>query len=106
MGCSGHIFLAAPSPLSLLLFRFVLVSISSGWLGLFFFLFFLRVGNAGDAGGTAAAGVIGVAVDVFGDAAGVCVAGAGVAGAGVVGGSGVAAAATAADDDGGALICF
>ena len=61
----GIFFLVAPSPLSLLLFRFVFVSMSSGWFGLIFFLFFL-----GDTGGTAAAGVFGVAVDVVGDAAG------------------------------------
>ena len=64
----------------------------------------------GDAGGTATAGVFGVAVDVVGDAAGFCVArvsvaGVGVAGARVVGGSSVAATATAAAG-GGALICF
>ena len=52
-------FLAAPSPLSLLKLTFI--SISSGWFVLFF-LFFL-----GDAGGTAAAGVFGVAVEVLGD---------------------------------------
>ena len=86
-------FLSAPSSLSLLLFKFVLVSISSGWLSLFFFLLLLEVG------GTAAAGVVGVAVDVFGDAASACVADAGVAGTGVAGGSG--AAANAAADDGG-----
>ena len=103
MGCSGHIFLAAPSPLSLLLFRFTLVSMSSICC-LFFFLFFF-----GDIGCTAAAGVFGVTVDVVGDAAGFCVFGVGVAGvgdtgAGVVGGSGVAATATAAAD--GAFVCF
>ena len=71
---------------------------------LFFFLFFF-----GDIGGTAAAGVFGVAVDVVGDAAGFYVFGVGVAGvdvtgAGVAGGYGVAATATAAA--GGAFICF
>ena len=101
MGCSGHIFLAAPSPLSLL-FRFTLVSMSSICCCLFFFLFFF-----GEIGGTAAAGVFGVAVDVVGDAAGFCVAGVGVAGVGVTGvgvagGSGVAATAAA----GGAFIWF
>ena len=70
------------------------VSISSGWFGFGFFLFFL-----GDAEGTA--GVFGVAVEVLSDAVGVGVAGAGVAGvgvtgAGVAGGTGVAATATAA----------
>ena len=108
LGCSGQIFLAAPSPLSLLLFRFTLVSMSSICC-LFFFLFFF-----GDIGGTAAAGVFGVAVDVVGGAAGFCVFGVGVAGvgdtgagadvtgAGVAGGSGVAATAAV----GGAFICF
>ena len=71
---------------------------------LFFFLFFF-----GDIRGTAAAGVLGVSVDVVGDAAGFCVlgvgvAGVGVTGAGVAGGSGVAATATATA--GGAFICF
>ena len=46
---SGHSFFAAPSPLSLLLFRFVVVSISSTGLAFFFFL------------GDGAAGVLGVA---------------------------------------------
>ena len=60
-------------------------------------------------GGTAAAGVFGVSVDVVGNAAGFCVfgvgvAGVGVTGAGVAGGSGVAATAAAAA--GGAFICF
>ena len=108
MGCSGHIFFAAPSPLSLLLFRLVVVSISSGWLGFDFFFCFL-----GEVAGAATAGVFGVALeDLGGDAAGaevtgvgvavVGVAGAGVgvagAGVGVAGGSGVAATATVADD--------
>ena len=82
MGCSGHIFLdgqfpTVPSPLQVYIgfHLFWLV-----WFGLVFFLFFL-----GDAGGTAAAGVFGVAVEDLGD---------------VAGGSG-----TATDDDG-ALICF
>ena len=81
----------------------MLVSISSGWFAFDFFLFFL-----GDVGGTVAAGVFGVAVDVVGDTADFCVAGVGVADAGVAGGSGVAATAIAATaaDDGGALLCF
>ena len=57
-------------------------------MGLFFFLFLLEVGDAED---SAAAGVVGVAVKVLGDAAGACVTGGSVA---------------ADDDDGGALICF
>ena len=65
----------------------------------------------GDTGGTAAAGVFGVAVDVVGDAAGFWVAGVGVAGVGVTGaGVGVAGcsvvAATATAAAGGAFICF
>ena len=78
---------------------------------LLFFLFFF-----GDIGGTAAAGVFGVAVDVVGDAADSCVFGVGVAGvgvagvgdtgAGVAGGSGVAASATATATADGAFICF
>ena len=100
MGCSGHIFLAAPSPLSLLLFRLVVVSISSGWLAFDFFFRFL-----GEVAGTATAGVFGVALeDLCGDAAGAEFAGIGVAvvsvagaGVGVAGGSGVDATATVAD---------
>ena len=98
LGCSGHIFFAVPSPLSLLLFKFTLVSLSFGWFILLFFLCFL-----GDVKGTV--GVFGVVVVVegLGDAAGADVTGAGVAGvgvagvadAGVTGGFGVAAAATA-----------
>ena len=72
MDCSGHIFFAVPSPLSLLLFRFTLVSISSGAFILFFFLCFL-----GDVKGTV--GVFGVVVvEGLGDAAGADVSGAGV----------------------------
>ena len=62
--------------------------------------------EVGDAEDSAAAGVVGVAVKVLGDAAGACVTGAGVAGASVAGGSGAAAAATTAAAAGGALICF
>ena len=91
LDCSGHIFFAVPSPLSLLLFKLTLISISSGAFTLFFFLCFL-----GDVFGVVAAGL--------GDAAGADVTGAGVAGvgvagvadAGVTGGSGVAFAATTA----------
>ena len=90
----GIFFFAVPSPLSLLLFKLKLVSISSGAFGLFFFFCFF-----GDVFGVVAAGL--------GDAAGADVTGAGVAGvsvagvadAGVTGGSGVAvsfAAITAA----------
>ena len=43
----AHTFLAAPSPLSRLLFRFVVVSILS-WSSLFFFFFFFA--NVGDTG--------------------------------------------------------
>ena len=84
------IFFAAPSPLSLL-FRLVVVSISSGWLVFdLFFCFF------GEVAGTATAVVFGVALED--DAAGAEVAVVGVAGArvGVAGGSLVAA--TVADD--------
>ena len=93
MGCSGHIFFAVPSPLSLLLFKLKLVSISSGPFGLFFFFCFF-----GDVFGVVAAGLgdaAGVDVTSVG-VAGVCVAG--VAGFGVIGGSdvGVAFAATPA----------
>ncbi len=56
-----------------LLFKFTLVSMSSICCLLFFLFFF------GDIGGTAAAGVFGVAVDVVGDAADFCVFGVGVA---------------------------
>ena len=83
----GIFFFAVPSPLSLLLFKFTLVSISSGWIILLFFLCFL-----GDAKGTVAVGVFGVVVEGRDDAAGADVIGAGVAGAGV----GVAAAAATA----------
>ena len=86
MGCSGHIFFAVPSPLSLLLFKLTLVSISSGAFGLFFFFcFFGDVFVAADGADVTGAGVAGVSV-------------AGVAGFGVVGGSdvGVASAATTA----------
>ena len=83
LGCSGHFFFfAAPSPLSLLLFKFTLVYISSGWFILLFFLCFL-----GDAKSTVTVGVFGVVVEGLGDAAS-----ADVADAGVTGGSGVAAA--------------
>ena len=44
----AHTFLAAPSPLSRLLFRFVVVSILS-WSSLFFFPFFFFA-NVGDTG--------------------------------------------------------
>ena len=57
----GIFFFAVPSPLSLLLFKFTLVSISSGAFILFFFLCFL-----GDVKGTV--GVFGV-VEGLGDAA-------------------------------------
>ena len=73
----AHFFLAAPSPLSLLLFKFGLVSIgvsSAGWLACFvFFLGLLDVGIvgdtgvAGDASVTHVAGVVGTTV-VAGDA--------------------------------------
>ena len=81
----GIFFFAAPSPLSLLLFKFTLVYISSGWFILLFFLCFL-----GDAKSTVTVGVFGVVVEGLGDAASADVAG--VADAGVTGGSGVAAA--------------
>ena len=91
MGCSGHIFFAVPSPLSLLLFKLKLVSISSGVFGLFFFFCFFGdvfvAAGRGDADGAdvTGAGVAGVSV-------------AGVAGFGVIVGSdvGVAFAATTA----------
>ena len=89
MGCSGHIFLAAHSPLSLLLFRLVVVSISSIWFAFAFFLCFL-----GEVAGAATAGVFGV--DLEDVAAEVGVAGVGV---GVASGSGVAATSTVAADE-------
>ena len=100
---SGHIFFAAPSPLSLLLFRFVDVSISS--MDLFFFLVFLGDG-AGVAGVLGVAGFFwvvsffGVAVIVAGAAVAVIVADA--ASDPVV----VVTAAAAAAACVGALVCF
>ena len=92
LGLFRAYFFAVPSPLSLLLFKFTLVSISSGAFILFFFLCFL-----GDV--KVPVGVFGVVVEGLGDAAGADVTGLGVAGvadAGVTGGSGVSAAATTA----------
>ena len=57
---SGHNFFAAPSPLSFLLFKLVLVSISSWLTAFFFFNFFVAVGDTevtDDAGVFKVAGV-------------------------------------------------
>ena len=92
MGCSGHIFLAAPSPLSLLLFRLLVVSISSIGFAFVFFLCFL-----GEVAGAATAGVFGV--DLVDAAAEVVVVGVAGAGVGVASGSGVAATSAVAADE-------
>ena len=84
-------FLAAPSPLPLLLFKLAFVSIGVS-VDFVFFLDFLGVDGAGDAVFTGVVGVAGV-VSTFDD--GVFI------GSGVAGGSGAAAAAA-----GGALVCF
>ena len=96
-------FFAAPSPLSLLLFKLVVVSISYVWFAGFFFFIFLDVGDAAVADGTGAADVVGVAgvADVFGVVLGAGVVGTfGEVGAGVFGDSG------AAGGGGWALFCF
>ena len=88
---AGTFFFAAPSPLSLLRFKLVVVSISSVWFVVFFFFIFLDAGDAVVA--TGAVDVVGVAgvADDFG-----VVLGAGVAdtfdvvGTGVFGDSGAA----------------
>ena len=84
----AYFFLAAPSPLSLLLFKLELVSIGISSVDFIFFSDFLGVGDAGDADFTGVDGVFGVA-GTFGDA-GVFI------GSGVAGHSG----------GGGALVCF
>ena len=89
---SGHIFFAAPSPLSLLLFRFVDVSISS----MLFLIFFLDFFGAGVAGVLGVAGFLGVTAIV-----------AGAAGDSVVVVFAAAAGGFDADFAGvGALVCF
>ena len=90
---SEHIFFCGPSPLSLLLFKLVVVSISSVWFAGFFFFIFLDVGDAVVANGTGAVDVVGVAgvAYVFVVVLGAVVAGTfGVVGAGVFGDSGAA----------------
>ena len=92
-GFSGHIFFAAPSPLSLLLFKLVVVSISSVWFAGFLFFIFLDVVDAVVANGTVAVDVVGVAgvADIFGVVLGAGVGGTfGVVVAGVFGDSGAA----------------
>ena len=104
----------APSPLSLFLFKFELVSIgvpSAGWLACFDFFFgLLDVGVAGDAGDASVAGVVGITGDtgVAGDAGVTRVAGivgttgdTGVAGdAGIAGVVGITGDASVAGDVG------
>ena len=84
---SGHIFLAAPSPLSLLLFKLAFVSIGVS-VDFVFFLDFLGVDGAGDA---VFIGVVG-ASGIFGDDS-------------IFIGSGVAGGSSTAGG-GGALVCF
>ena len=131
MGLFGAHFLAAPSPLSLFLFKFELVSIgvsSASWLACFDFFFgLLDVGVAGDAGVVGTTGDTGVAGDagvagvvgITGDTGVVTDVGvtrvAGVVGTtgdtGVAGDAGVAGTADVPCFvvdfwDGGAFVCF
>ncbi len=89
-GGPARTFLAAPSPLSLLLFKFVVVSMFSWSSLLFFFFFFANVGD------TDVVDVVDVAV-VF--VVGVC-------GPFLVVGVAACSAAAAAATGSGALVCF
>ena len=86
MGFFRAHFLAASSPLSLLLFKLALVSIGVSSVDLVFFFVFLDVGDARDADVTGVAGIVGTVGDT-----------------GVITGAGVASTAA---DDGGAFFCF
>ena len=100
---SGHNFFAAPSPLSLLLFKLVLVSISSWLADFFFFNCFVAVGDTGDADDAGVVKVAGVS-GTFGEVAVFLVAAFVGAFVGVDAGVTDDSAVAAAGD--GALVCF